>query len=113
MDRLATAYTYFTTNTFKFKDENVKNMITRMSDADRAIFNCDLEPIDLRDYIMVWGIGLRKYILKDGLTGTKEAYKKQKMFKVLNYIAIVLYGLILYWIFRSIYLLIKYILLAL
>ncbi|CAB3257592.1 unnamed protein product [Arctia plantaginis] len=55
IDKLTEVYVYFTTNTFKFKDDNVKNMIKRMNDADRAIYNCNLDQIDLEDYILVWG----------------------------------------------------------
>ncbi|CAB3260733.1 unnamed protein product [Arctia plantaginis] len=74
VDKLSIVYEYFQQNSFTFREDNVKTMMNKMNDTDRAIYNCNLSDVDLEDYILVWGIGLRKYILKDGLTGTKSAH---------------------------------------
>ncbi|CAB3262280.1 unnamed protein product [Arctia plantaginis] len=111
VNKLSVVYEYFTRNAFTFREDNVKTMMSRMNDVDRAIYNCNLSDVELEDYILVWGTGLRKFILKDGLTGTKFAYRKQQIFVVLDTILMALYAYVLWWICSSGYFFIKYIIL--
>ncbi|KAJ8706260.1 hypothetical protein PYW08_010886 [Mythimna loreyi] len=67
IDKMSYVYRYFLTNSWDFKDDNVRNMIEKMSDVDKVIFNCDLSTICFLDFIRSWTIGLKKYIIKDGL----------------------------------------------
>ncbi|XP_075988925.1 fatty acyl-CoA reductase wat-like [Anticarsia gemmatalis] len=110
LDKLALAYQYFTRNSWNFKTDNLQAMFARMSDTDKAIFNCDFSKVDLIDYILVWGIGLRKYIVKDGLKGTLAGYRKQKIFRVANYFVMTLYIYSIWWVCKSIFMFISNIL---
>ncbi|CAH0602073.1 unnamed protein product [Chrysodeixis includens] len=89
------AYTYFLTNSWKFKNYNVKAMISRMTDNDRAIFNCDLRTVNTGLHAQVWCIGLRKYIVKDGLKDSVQATSKQNWLKRANlvFLAVYAYGI--------------------
>ncbi|XP_063898594.1 fatty acyl-CoA reductase wat [Helicoverpa armigera] len=84
IDKFALIYHYFLSNEWFFKDHNVQEMVSRMSPADKAIFNCDLRTIDFTEYVMVWGVGIRKYLVKDELKDSELAYRKQQKLKIAN-----------------------------
>ncbi|KAG7295467.1 hypothetical protein JYU34_021661 [Plutella xylostella] len=83
---------YFLLREFRHHDDNTLDLFNRLSDTDRNIFNFDVADIDFNVYIKYWWLGLRKYIIKDGLTGTKEAVRRQKWLKVVNYVVVILYA---------------------
>lgn len=66
-------------------------LFMRMSKSDQTIFNFDLTTVNWDDVIRIWWIGLRKYIIKDGLKESEYARKKQNIFYVGNYIVLILY----------------------
>ncbi|XP_075988903.1 fatty acyl-CoA reductase wat-like [Anticarsia gemmatalis] len=98
VDKLSDLYDYFIANTWNMKDDNLQKMIARMSDADRAIYNCDVSTFDAEEFIKVWGIGLRKYIVKDGLVNTAEGFKKQSYLKILHFVVFGIYTYGLWWV---------------
>ncbi|CAB3258285.1 unnamed protein product, partial [Arctia plantaginis] len=51
LEKLSVVYEYFLQKSFTFREDNVKTMMSRMNDADRAIYNCNLSEVDLEDYI--------------------------------------------------------------
>lgn len=102
IDKKSALYSYFATNEWLFREKNVKSMINRMSDADKAIFNCDITKIDFAEYTLVWCIGVRKYILKDGLEGSVAAGKRQKIFYIAHIVFLGLYFYVL-WIIATMF----------
>lgn len=56
---------FFTTNEFKWETRNVKEMWDSMDEADREIFDFDIEQLDLDPYYRLWWFGIKKYILKE------------------------------------------------
>ncbi|XP_026322595.1 fatty acyl-CoA reductase wat-like [Hyposmocoma kahamanoa] len=103
-------FSYFTTHEWRFKDGNTQEMIQRSSESDRAIFNCDITSLHWKEYILIWSMGLRKYIVKDGLTGTDYAVKKQHFFFVLNLIVTALYAYFWWSLFSFINSAVRYVL---
>ncbi|KAJ2938365.1 hypothetical protein O0L34_g13290 [Tuta absoluta] len=91
--KLFTLNGYYTTNEWKFSDRNLTILRKNMSEADRQIYNFDVKDIDWTEFMMVWAIGLRKYIVKDGLKDTEYAVRKQKWFYMANIVVVALYGL--------------------
>ncbi|XP_075988827.1 fatty acyl-CoA reductase wat-like [Anticarsia gemmatalis] len=108
LDKFSAAYDYYANHLWDFGDQNLQAMIKRMSDADKAIYNCDLLTVDLKEFIFVWSIGIRKYIVKDGLVNTNSGYKKQKIFRIVNYVVVGLYFYALYWLSAVIFSLGRY-----
>ncbi|XP_049870323.1 fatty acyl-CoA reductase wat-like [Pectinophora gossypiella] len=82
---------YFMTNDWKFGDSNLVDMYWSLSPADRIIYDCNLATIDWKKYILLWTLGARKYIVKDGINKTAYAMKKQFWLKILNFIVLPLY----------------------
>ncbi|CAG9131822.1 unnamed protein product [Plutella xylostella] len=79
--KLNTIVSFFLLRPFRLHDDNTLDLFNRLSDTDRTIFNFDVADIDFNVYVKYWWLGLRKYIIKDGLKGTDEAVRKQKWLK--------------------------------
>lgn len=91
---------YFLTNGWKFEDQNTVTLFDNLSQDDKQIFNFDVRDIDWTEYILIWCLGLRKYVIKDGLTDTLYACKKQTIFKFATYTLLPLY---FYGLFKLMY----------
>lgn len=82
---------YFMRNDWKFHDDNLVNMYESLSPTDRIIFNCNIKELNWDRYLIIMGIGIRKYIVKDGLKNTHYGRKKNKVLLVVHYIVTPLY----------------------
>nr|XP_049706957.1 fatty acyl-CoA reductase wat [Helicoverpa armigera] len=102
IDKLSFIYRYFLSNSWQFGNENLKSMLDSMSDTDRAIFNFDMKKVSKPDLLKIWLIGVRKYILKDGLKDSAVAVKNQKLFYIANCFIFVLYFYI-WWTLFSVF----------
>ncbi|XP_013143046.1 PREDICTED: fatty acyl-CoA reductase 1-like [Papilio polytes] len=93
--KMTTVFSYFNCNEWTFNDDNLRDLHLEMTDDDKEIFNVDLTDINWLDQMNIWIIGLRKYIVKDGLTGTNYALKKYFWLRLGHYIltALCLYSL--------------------
>ncbi|KAF9410699.1 hypothetical protein HW555_010291 [Spodoptera exigua] len=91
MYNMCSALAYFTTNQWRFVDDNTASLYDSLSTIDKEIFDFDVRKINWREYMHIWCLGLRKYIIKDGLKGTVYARKKQFVFKTLTYIIMPIY----------------------
>ncbi|XP_073965108.1 fatty acyl-CoA reductase wat-like [Choristoneura fumiferana] len=88
---LSSVLAFYTCNEFNFDDVNLQSLQNNLSEVDRKIYNFDVTKMSWTDMLVVWAIGLRKYIVKDGLKDTEYAVRKQSVFKILNYILLALY----------------------
>ncbi|KOB68580.1 Uncharacterized protein OBRU01_18191, partial [Operophtera brumata] len=88
---ISIALSYFTLNHWLFVDENLEGLHKSLSETDKIIFNFDLTNIDWTEYIPIWVIGTRKYLLKDGLKGTEYAIRKQYWLKMLHYVVSIVF----------------------
>ncbi|KOB70270.1 Uncharacterized protein OBRU01_15755, partial [Operophtera brumata] len=64
----------------------------KLSESDRVIFNFDMTVLNWPEMVNLWCIGVRKYILKDGLINTEKAVRKQLWFGILNYLILAISG---------------------
>ena len=67
---------YFALKTWTFRSENVRNLITHMSERDREIFYSDLKNLNWDEFHKAYFKGIRVYLIKDPLE-TLEAAKKK------------------------------------
>lgn len=65
--------TFFTTKEFRFRNDNVLQLYTKMSLQDRETFGFDINGINWREYIETYVLGTRKYILKEDLSTLPES----------------------------------------
>ncbi|XP_026319037.1 fatty acyl-CoA reductase wat-like [Hyposmocoma kahamanoa] len=89
--RLNSALVYFMMNDWKFQDDNLVNMYQSLSTNDRIIFCCDVKEFNWNKQMITAGIGLRKYIIKDGLKHTLYGRKKFLILHIIHYIVTPLY----------------------
>ncbi|CAO1406103.1 unnamed protein product [Diamesa serratosioi] len=50
-------FKYFTNNNFDFRTDNFRKLSTEMSSQDQQKFNCDIETINLKEYLKIYLIG--------------------------------------------------------
>ncbi|XP_063632521.1 fatty acyl-CoA reductase wat-like [Cydia splendana] len=82
---------YFTCHEFHFNDDNLVKLNNSLSKTDQDLYNFDVGKMDWTQQMLTWAIGLRKYIIRDGLQGTEYAKKKQRVLGVLSYLVGALY----------------------
>ncbi|XP_050558142.1 fatty acyl-CoA reductase wat-like [Spodoptera frugiperda] len=107
--KVSKVFGYFMTNEWHFKDDNLVAMINRMSETDKTIYNCDVASINYKEFLIRMIVGLRKFIVKDGLIDSEKAYRKQKRLFYANLVFMTLY--IYVWVMIAFYMFkgIKYI----
>lgn len=76
---------------WEFNDDNLLNVYQKLSPLDQMVFNCNIKELNWDTYLIFIAIGLRKYIIKDGLQNTKYAVKKHMFLRVIHYIITPLY----------------------
>ncbi|KAF9410832.1 hypothetical protein HW555_010213, partial [Spodoptera exigua] len=85
VNRSSLALSYFTSRTWVFNDNNSDKLFHSLSKSDRLIFNFDTTDINIPEFVTIWCVGLRKYLMKDGIKNTEYARKKQILLKYLHY----------------------------
>ncbi|XP_049883825.1 fatty acyl-CoA reductase wat-like isoform X2 [Pectinophora gossypiella] len=101
--KLFTLTSFFTTNYWQFSDKNLKHLLDNLNETDKQIYNFDVTCIDWKELMLIWCMGLRKYIVKDGLADTDYAVKKQFWLSIANAIVLCLYAYMWYKLFTVIY----------
>lgn len=96
MNRSSLALSYFTTHTWVFNDTNSDKLFNSLSKTDRLIFNFDTTDINIPEFVTLWCVGLRKYLMKDGIKNTEYAKRKQVLLKYLHYVVSCLYVYVLF-----------------
>lgn len=103
MYKLNDALIYFMMNDWNFQDDNLVNMYHSLSTTDRIIFNCEIKELSWRNHFIIMGLGIRKYIIKDGLKHTVYGAKKMKILHALHYVITPLYLYSLWKVFTLCY----------
>ncbi|KAJ8707570.1 hypothetical protein PYW07_011247 [Mythimna separata] len=94
--RASMALSYFTTHSWVFKDDNTDRLYHSLSADDKLIFNFDTTDINIMEYVTLWCVGLRRYLMKDGIKHTEYARRKQFWLHKLHCAAAALYIYVLY-----------------
>ncbi|KAG7295470.1 hypothetical protein JYU34_021664 [Plutella xylostella] len=94
--KLNTTLSYFLIKTFDWHDDNTLALFNKLSKTDQEIFTFDIARIDYRNLMIIWWLGLRKFIIKDELKGTEMAVKRQPYLKVAHYVISLLYIFCIY-----------------
>ncbi|CAB3257590.1 unnamed protein product [Arctia plantaginis] len=76
---------YFATRDWKFDNRNVKNLFKELCDADKQIFDFNMETLDWNDYFYNYIRGVRVYLLKDPVETVPAGLKKYNRLRILHY----------------------------
>ncbi|XP_072948456.1 fatty acyl-CoA reductase wat-like [Epargyreus clarus] len=96
INNLGSVLSYFGLNEWLFEDGNTLGLYNSLSTTDKVLFNCDMSLVDNKELIVMWILGLRRYIVKDDLKNTEYGRKKQLLFRIAHYIFMTLYLYLIY-----------------
>lgn len=102
MFKLSVSLSYFLNTTYYLDGKNTEKLYENLSTIDKRIFFFNMRTIDWYEFSQVWCIGIRKYIIKDGLENTENAKRKQFWFKYLNYVILSLYVCLIWFVLTNI-----------
>lgn len=86
INKFAGVLTYFTTNEWKFTNDNVQSLWNRMKKQDRELFEFDIERLDWDLYFYTYTRGARVYLLKDPLDTIPKGNVKYYKLMTMHYI---------------------------
>lgn len=74
--RTINALEYFTTNEWTFRNENQLLLSEQMNAIDRKKFCCDIRQVSWPEYMEIYILGVRQYLLKENPKTLPEARKR-------------------------------------
>uniref|UniRef100_A0A0A1XFL8 Fatty acyl-CoA reductase n=2 Tax=Zeugodacus cucurbitae TaxID=28588 RepID=A0A0A1XFL8_ZEUCU len=87
---------YFSSNDFKFDNDNVRTLSSKLEGADKQLFGFDMRHLDWKELFRVSLVGLRLYVVKDDPRSVPESIKRHARLKVLHYATLfIVYSLVL------------------
>lgn len=98
---------YFSTREWDLENNNVRSLITDMTEKDREIFFSDLKQLDWDDFYKLYLKGVRVYLMKDPLDTLESARKRWRRFYIAHQCIKVIGSLLLlqlaFWLLKYIY----------
>nr|XP_033335427.1 fatty acyl-CoA reductase wat-like isoform X1 [Megalopta genalis] len=102
INKYLTAVHHFSTNQWKFRNENVRKMWGKLNSVDRKMFNFNVENIIWNDYFYHHIRGIRQYVVKDPLETLDVAIAKYNRLRIAHYTVVTLITLLVAWLIVSI-----------
>ncbi|GBP65541.1 Fatty acyl-CoA reductase wat [Eumeta japonica] len=82
MHKLIDVLAYFNLNEWEYHEENVDYLRSSLGKADNELFNFDIGSYKWLEYMQLWFLGIRKFIVKDELKNTELGIRKQFWFRI-------------------------------
>lgn len=76
LDKAAKCLEYFSTQEWRFLDDNVRELNASLSLEDRRLFSFDVTEIDWPKYIADYVLGIRSFIFKEQVSSLPQARKR-------------------------------------
>lgn len=76
LGKAATCLEYFSTQQWRFRDDNVRHLISLLRPDDRQTFQFDVCAIDWPSYIESYVLGIRHFIFKENPESLPKARKE-------------------------------------
>ncbi|XP_032525851.2 fatty acyl-CoA reductase wat-like [Danaus plexippus] len=93
---VSSVFVYFTNNDWVFLDDNALGLYDQLNSADKELFTCDMQQVDMPAMLMTWFYGVSKFIIKDDVTQYEYAVRKQWWLRIANVMFLTLYFYALY-----------------
>lgn len=78
MHKFSSVISYFSLQSWLFRDSNTRSLVQKLSKLDQSLFNFDIAQLDWNDYFIKHVRGIRLYILKDPIESLPKAIKHTK-----------------------------------
>ncbi|XP_018317066.1 fatty acyl-CoA reductase 2 [Mycetomoellerius zeteki] len=88
---------YFSTQEWRFSNDAVVKLWSRMTPADRQIFNFNINNLEWESYFKNMIPGLRLYIAKDPMDTLDEGREKYRRLKIYHYSLLTIIMVLLVW----------------
>ncbi|XP_066598641.1 fatty acyl-CoA reductase wat-like [Prorops nasuta] len=92
---------YFSTQQWRFNNDNVLKLWERIGPTDRILYNFNLTNLDWSEYFYFHVRGLRIFLIKDPLTTVKKGRTKFQRLEVAHKTLLTIFFLLLLWAFVS------------
>lgn len=92
---------FFSTQQFTFTNLNTQRLFTSLAEADKSLFNFDMDGFDWEKY-MFWHIrGIRAYLVKDPLSTVPQGIRLRRRLLVAHYMLIAAISTFLFFLFMQ------------
>ncbi|XP_044260289.1 fatty acyl-CoA reductase wat-like [Tribolium madens] len=95
---------HFSTNEWKFHNDNTQALWNFINDDDRAMFPFSMKTLDWDEYHKTHALGLRQYLVKDDISTLPQAKIKWKRFYIANKVIKYLVFSVIFYVIYSIFL---------
>ncbi|XP_065355218.1 fatty acyl-CoA reductase wat [Calliphora vicina] len=76
---------YFSANDFKFDNDNVRALSSKLESADKHLFAFDMRNLNWTEVFQLSLVGVRQYVVKDDPSTIPESIKRHERLKILHY----------------------------
>lgn len=85
VQQFADALEFFTTNQWTMLNDRMRLVYEAMSEDDKLCFPADVRIVNWKDFVHIYCLGLRKYILKEDMNNLDQALKKFRILRLSHY----------------------------
>jgi len=78
--KLSNVLKYFSSNEFRFDNDNVRKLTEKLDDRDKRLFSFDMRDLDWTNLFRVSLYGLRLYVVKDDPSNIPESIKRYERY---------------------------------
>jgi len=82
--KLSNVLKYFSSNEFRFDNDNVRKLTEKLDDRDKRLFSFDMRDLDWTNLFRVSLYGLRLYVVKDDPSNIPESIKRYERYVLIN-----------------------------
>ncbi|XP_071576188.1 fatty acyl-CoA reductase wat-like [Temnothorax nylanderi] len=101
VDKFSSVISYFSTRQWRFSNDAVVKLWSRVNPADRQIFNFDIDNLTWDSYLRHMMLGMRVYIAKDPMSTLDKGREKYRKLKIAHYTLLTVITILLVWGFIS------------
>ncbi|XP_017083272.1 fatty acyl-CoA reductase wat [Drosophila eugracilis] len=95
--KLSNVLKYFSSNEFRFDNDNVRKLTEKLDNRDKRLFSFDMRDLDWTNLFRVSLYGLRLYVVKDDPSNIPESIKRYERLKVLHYTTLAIFYALAGW----------------
>lgn len=94
--KFSAVISYFSTQQWRFYNNNVKELSKTLTPGDRALFDFDISNLNWEEFFYTYVRGIRLYLIKDTFETIEEGKRKQAWLKVAHYSIVSVFSFFLF-----------------
>ncbi|XP_011882612.1 PREDICTED: putative fatty acyl-CoA reductase CG5065 [Vollenhovia emeryi] len=97
INKFSSIISYFSSQQWRFNNDAVVKLWSRVNSADRQIFNFNIDSLDWESYLKNLIPGARVYIIKDPMETVEKGREKYRKLKIAHYTLVTVITVLLVW----------------